>query len=136
MAWYAFMPTWRLLFLPVFVLLAFIAALGPGLLLTALSVEYRDFRYVVPFIIQIGMFVSPVGYPSSHFTSMLPAQWQWAYSLNPMVGVIEGFRWSILGGQSQFNPYSFLISLGVAVYLLLLGITSFRRMERRFADII
>jgi lipopolysaccharide transport system permease protein len=113
--WFQFIPTWRILTLPAFVLLAFVAALGPGLLITALNVQYRDFRYVIPFIVQFGLYISPVGFS----TSVIPEKWRLLYSLNPMVGVIDGFRWSICGTNS-----------------LWMGLAYFRRMERTFADII
>jgi lipopolysaccharide transport system permease protein len=132
MIWYRFLPSWHLIVLPGFILLAIGAALGPGLLLTALSVRYRDFRYVVPFVVQIGFFVSPVGYPSS----AVPPQWRLLYSLNPMVGAIDGFRWSILGGQSALYLPGFLLSLAVTAIALGLGISYFRRTERSFADVI
>jgi len=132
MIWYQFLPSWRLLFLPGFVLIAFASALGPGLFLTALTVQYRDFRYVVPFIVQIGFFISPVGYS----TSRIPEAWRLVYSLNPMVGAIDGFRWSILGGESVIYWPGFFLSLVVAAIILWLGISYFRRMERSFADVI
>ena len=103
MAWYQFMPDWRILVLPAFVLLAFCASVGPALWTTALTVKYRDFRYIIPFIVQFGLYVSPVGFSSS----VVPEQWRLLYSLNPMVGVIDGFRWCILGGQSQPLPAGF-----------------------------
>jgi lipopolysaccharide transport system permease protein len=95
MVWYQFMPGWQILLLPAFVLVAFIASFGIGVWITALNVKYRDFRYVVPFIVQLGLYVSPVGFSSN----IIPEQWRLAYSLNPMVGVIDGFRWCILGGE-------------------------------------
>ena len=96
MTWYRFLPDWRILLLPAFILLAFLASMGPSLSITALNVKYRDFRYVIPFIVQFGLYVSPVGFTSS----VVPEEWRLLYSLNPMVGVIDGFRWRILGGQS------------------------------------
>ena len=96
MIWYQFMPDWQFLLLPVFVALALVAGLGPGLWLTALNVKYRDFRYITPFLVQLGLYASPVGYSSS----IIPEQWRLLYSLNPIVGVIDGFRWCMLGGQS------------------------------------
>ena len=103
MAWYRFVPDWRLLTLPFFILLAFAAALGSGLFLAALNVEYRDFRYIVPFIVQFGMYISPVGFSSS----VVPEKWRLLYSLNPMVGVIDGFRWALLGGKAQLDVTAF-----------------------------
>ena len=132
MIWFRYLPTWHLIMLPGFILLAIFAALGPGLLLTALSVKYRDFRYVVPFVVQIGFFISPVGYPSSR----VPEEWRLLYSLNPMVGAIDGFRWSILGGESAIYLPGFLLSLVMTAIVLFLGISYFRRTERSFADVI
>ena len=132
MIYFQFWPTWRMLTLPLFTLVAFLAALGPGLFVTAMNVKFRDFRYVMPFIIQFGMYVSPVGFSSS----VVPEQYRFWYSLNPLVGVIDGFRWAILGGESQLYVPGFLLSLGVVVALCVLGIWYFRRTERTFADII
>ena len=132
MAWFHFWPTWRLVLLPVLVLIAFVSALGPGLLITALNVKYRDFRYVIPFIIQIGQWASPVAY----MTSKVPGKWLLLYSLNPMVGVIDGFRWAILGGRTEVYLPGFFLSLGVTGFLMWFGIWYFRRMERSFADVI
>jgi lipopolysaccharide transport system permease protein len=132
MAWYNFVPDWRILTLPLFILIAFAAAMGAGLWLAALNVEYRDFRYVVPFLVQFGLYVSPVGFSST----IVPQQWRLLYSLNPMVGVIDGFRWAILGGTSQIYLPGFALSLTLVVSLLLSGIWYFRKMERRFADVI
>lgn len=130
--WYGFMPSWRILTLPVFVLFAFVAALGPGLLITALNVKYRDFRYVIPFIVSFGMYVSPVGFSSS----VIPEKWRLLYSLNPMVGVIDGFRWAILGVPVDFSSPGFLASLAATLLFFWLGVWYFRRTERRFADLI
>jgi lipopolysaccharide transport system permease protein len=132
MIWFHFMPDWRLLSLPLFTLMAFLAALGPGLFLTALNVQYRDFRYVMPFIVQFGLFVSPVGYSSD----VIPANWRLAYSVNPMVGVIDGFRWAICRGTLPFYWPGFALSALVVIVFLLLGIWYFRRMEKTFADVI
>jgi lipopolysaccharide transport system permease protein len=99
MVWYQFLPDWRILVLPIFVLLAFFASIGPALWITALNVKYRDFRYVIPFIVQFGLYVSPVGFSSS----VVPQQWRLLYSLNPMVGVIDGFRWCLLGGTIWYR---------------------------------
>lgn len=130
-AWYHFLPGIRVVALPGLVALAFLAALGPGLLITALNVEYRDFRYIIPFIVQFGLYVSPVGFSSS----VVPAHWRLLYSLNPMVGVIDGFRWAICGTATIYWP-GFLLSVVVSVLLLVLGVSYFRRMERTFADVI
>jgi lipopolysaccharide transport system permease protein len=132
MVWYRFMPDWRILILPAFVLLAFLASVGPALWITALNVKYRDFRYVIPFIVQFGLYVSPVGFSSS----VVPEQWRLLYSLNPMVGVIDGFRWCILGGQSELYPASMVISIVVTAFFLWFGIHRFRKMEKSFADLI
>jgi lipopolysaccharide transport system permease protein len=132
MAFYWYAPTWRICLLPAFVLLAFGAALGPGLFLTALTVKYRDFRYIVPFAMQLGFFVTPVAYPSAK----VPPHWRELYSLNPMVGVIDGFRWSILGPQYPLDPHSFILSINMTIFFMLLGIWYFRRTERSFADVI
>jgi lipopolysaccharide transport system permease protein len=132
MVWYRFMPDWRSLVLPAFVLLAFCASVGPALWITALNVKYRDFRYIIPFIVQFGAYVSPVGFSSS----VVPEQWRLVYSLNPMVGVIDGFRWCLLGGQSELYAPGLAISIGVTVFFLWLGIHQFRRMEKSFADLI
>ena len=132
MVWYQFMPGWQILLLPVFLAIAILASLGPGLWITALNVKYRDFRYVIPFIVQLGLYVSPVGFSSS----VVPEQWRLLYSLNPMVGVIDGFRWCILGDQSGLYLPGFFLSIGVAAFFLWLGIRQFRKMERSFADLI
>jgi lipopolysaccharide transport system permease protein len=132
MAWYNYVPSWRILMLPVFVAIAFMAAIGTGLLLASLNVKYRDFRFIVPFITQIGLYISPVGFSSS----IVPEQWRFLYSLNPMVGVIDGFRWSILGGESKLYWPGFSLSLGFVLVLLVMGIFYFRKMERTFADVI
>jgi lipopolysaccharide transport system permease protein len=132
MAWYNFVPSWRILTLPVFILIAFAAAIGAGLWFAALNVEYRDFRYVVPFIVQFGLYISPVGFSSS----IVPPQWRLLYSLNPMVSVIDGFRWAILGGESKLDLPGFTLSLGIVTFLLVTGIWYFRKMERTFADVI
>ncbi|MEH2266938.1 MAG: ABC transporter permease [Nostoc sp.] len=132
MAWYNFVPTWRILSLPLFIGIAFAASLGVGLWFAALNVEYRDFRYIVPFIVQFGLYVSPVGFSSS----IVPEQWRLLYYLNPMVGVIDGFRWAILGGESKLYWTGFTLSLGLVTLLLVSGIWYFRKMERTFADVI
>jgi lipopolysaccharide transport system permease protein len=132
MAWYNFVPDWRILTLPLFILIAFAASMGVGLWLAALTVEYRDFRYIVPFIVQFGLYISPVGFSSK----IVPEQWRLLYSLNPMVGVIDGFRWAILGGESEVYVPGFALSLMIVFLLLGSGIWYFRRMERTFADVI
>ena len=132
MAWYQFLPGWQLLYLPFFILLALLASLGPGLWITALNVKYRDFRYVIPFVVQFGLYVSPVGFSSN----VIPEQWRLLYSLNPMVGVIDGFRWCLLGGNSPLYLPGFLLSLAIIALFLYLGVTRFRRTEKTFADLI
>ncbi|WP_295393040.1 ABC transporter permease [uncultured Thiodictyon sp.] len=132
MLWYRFLPGWQILTLPLFVVMAFLASLGPGLWITALNVKYRDFRYIIPFIVQFGLYVSPVGFSSA----IVPEQWRLLYSLNPVVGVIDGFRWAILGGESTIYLPGFLFSWGVIAFFLWLGIRQFRRMEKSFADLI
>jgi len=132
MIWYQFVPDWRILTLPLFMVLAFGAAFGAGLWLCALNVEYRDFRYIVPFIVQFGLYVSPVGFSSS----IVPDKWRLLYSLNPMVGVIDGFRWALLRGQSALDLRGVLLSCGLVVVLVATGIWYFRRTERTFADVI
>jgi lipopolysaccharide transport system permease protein len=132
MVYYRFVPSWNLLALPLFTLLGVLATLGPGLWITALNVKYRDFRYVIPFVVQFGLYLSPVGFSSS----VVPERWRLLYSLNPMVGVIDGFRWSILGDSSPLYLPGLALSLVVIAFFLRLGIGQFRRMERSFADII
>ena len=132
MVYYRFAPGWTILLLPLFVLLALLAALGSGLWITALNVKYRDFRYIIPFVVQFGLYVSPVGFSSS----VIPEQWRLLYSLNPMVGVIDGFRWCILGGDSPIYWTGFALSLVVVVFFLWLGVSRFRKMEKTFADMI
>src|SRR5204862_1294487 len=122
---------WQILLLPVFVGLALLVGFGPGLWLTALNVKYRDFRYIIPFLVQLGLYASPVGYSSS----IVPEQWRLLYSLNPLVWVIDGFRWCILGGQSPLYLPGFLLSIGVTIFFLLFGIRHFRKMEKGFADL-
>ena len=132
MAWYGYWPDWRIVALPAFVLLGFVAAMGGGLLLTALNVRYRDFRYVIPFIVQIGLYVSPVGFSST----IVPEKWRLLYSLNPMVGVIDGFRWSLLGGTTDLYLPGLALSVILSVVTLAVGFAYFRRTERVFADIV
>lgn len=132
MAWYGFSPDWRILTLPLFILVAIAAAVGAGLWIAALNVKYRDFRYIVPFVVQLGLYVSPVGFSSA----IVPEQWRLLYSLNPMVGVIDGFRWAILGGNTQIYWPGFLLSLSLVSLLLITGIVYFRKTEKSFADVI
>ncbi|MEI6067770.1 MAG: ABC transporter permease [Methylococcaceae bacterium] len=132
MLWYGFYPNWRILTLPLFIFIAFAAAMGSGLWIAALNVKYRDFRYIIPFVVQLGLYVSPVGFSSA----IVPQQWRLLYSLNPMVGVIDGFRWAILGGNTQLYWDGFILSSSLILLLLITGIFYFRKTERRFADLI
>ena len=132
MAWYDFVPGWRILMLPVFIAIAAGASMGAGLWLASLNVQYRDFRYIVPFIVQFGLYISPVGFSST----IVPQQWRFLYSLNPMVGVIDGFRWAILGGDSNLYLPGFTLSTGLVMLLFISGVWYFRRIERTFADVI
>jgi lipopolysaccharide transport system permease protein len=133
---YRFAPSWRLVSLPVLIMLAFGAALGPGLLVTALNIKYRDFRFVLPFIIQFGLYLSPVGFSSSIVREKLGDPFFLLYSLNPMVGIIDCFRWAILGESASFYLPSFLVSVATALMLVGAGIWYFRKTERTFADVI
>lgn len=132
MAWYRFLPGWQIFLLPLFVVLALVASLGPGLWITALNIKYRDFRVVIPFLVQLGLYVSPVGFSSA----VVPKEWRWLYSLNPLVGIIDGFRWCLLGGESGIYWPGFLVSLAAVAFFLWLGIRRFRATERTFADLI
>jgi lipopolysaccharide transport system permease protein len=132
MVWFGFLPGWRVVLLPAFVALAVLASLGPALWITALNVKYRDFRYIIPFIVQFGLYLSPVGFSSS----VVPDKWRFWYSLNPVVGVIDGFRWSLLGGQSPLYLPGFLLSLVVVAFFLWFGVRYFRATERTFADMV
>jgi lipopolysaccharide transport system permease protein len=132
MLWYQFAPDWRMVTLPLFVLMAFGAAFGIGLWITALNVKYRDFRYIVPFIVQFGLYISPVGFSSN----IIPDKWRLLYSINPMVGVIDGFRWAILGGNFSLYWPGFILSLVLVLSILFGGIWYFRKTEKTFADII
>ena len=125
---YHFVPGWSILFLPFFILIAFVTAFGTGLYITALNVKYRDFRYIIPFIVQFGLYITPVGFSSS----VVPDKWRILYSLNPMVGVVDGFRWCILG--EPLNLASFSLSIGISIFFLWLGIWYFRKTEKSFAD--
>lgn len=132
MIWYGFAPTLHIFALPFFVLVAFAAAMGTGLWIAALNVKYRDFRIIVPFVVQLGLYISPVGFSSS----IVPEQWRLLYSINPMVGVIDGFRWAILGGNTQLYWPGFLLSLFLILMILASGIYYFRKTEKTFADVI
>ncbi len=130
MSWYHVVPSWRILLLPIFVLLAFLAAIGPSLWVTSVNVKYRDFRYVIPFLVQFGLYVSPVGFTSS----VVPQKWRLLYSLNPLVGIIDAFRWSVLSSATYWPGVA--VSVAVVLGLLGLGIRQFRKLEKSFADLI
>ena len=132
MLWFGFAPDWRILSLPLFLLIAIATSLGTGFLLAALTVKYRDFRFIVPFIVQFGLYISPVGFSSS----VVPGNFRMLYSINPMVGVIDGFRWALLRGQCEIYWPGFFVSLGVTLVTLLTGVWYFRRVEKTFADLI
>lgn len=132
MLWFDVWPDWRILALPFFLALAIGAALGAGLWLTALNVKYRDFRHAVPFALQAGLFISPVGFSSD----IVPATWRWLYSVNPLVGVIDGFRWCLLGGRADLHLGGLALSIALVAALLVSGLWYFRRTERSFADVI
>lgn len=131
MAWYGCAPTWRLAFIVPLTVFTGLLALGPGLFLCSLNVAYRDFRHIVPFITQFGLYISPVGFSST----IVPDKWRFWYELNPMVGVIDGYRWAVLG-NIPFPGRGLLISCATMVFLLFLGIAVFRKTERTFADIV
>lgn len=132
MAYYKFAPGIHILLMPCFIILAMLASLGPGLWITALNVKYRDFRYIIPFVVQFGLYISPVGFSSQ----IIPEKWRMLYSINPMVGVIDGFRWCILGGNSPIYLPGFILSLAIITFFLWLGVSRFRKMEKTFADLI
>ena len=132
MGWYRFVPDWRIMVLPVFAVMALFASVGPALWIASLNVKYRDFRYVIPFIVQFGLYMSPVGFSSS----VVPEQWRLLYSLNPLVGVIDGFRWCILRGQGELSAQSLLVSFAVTLFFLRFGVHQFRKTEKFFADLI
>jgi len=130
MIFYHFIPSWKIIFMPLFLLLAILVSTGAGLLISALNVKYRDFRYIVPFIIQFGLYISPVGFSSD----TIPGKWRIIYSLNPMVGVIDGFRWSIIGKGVQFYIPGFIISIILTIILFIIALIYFRKTEKTFAD--
>jgi lipopolysaccharide transport system permease protein len=132
MAWYGFMPSLRIFTLPLFILMAFAAAMGAGLWVASFNVKYRDFRIIVPFVVQFGLYISPVGFSST----IVPEQWRLLYSLNPMVGVIDGFRWAILGGNTQLYWPGFMLSLALVMTIFITSIIHFRKTEKTFADVI
>lgn len=130
--WFEFVPSPRILALPIFILWAVLAAIGPVLLLSSLTVQYRDFRQIVPFLIQVGIYISPVGYLSS----VVPDEWRAVYSLNPLVGAIDGFRWCILGSAAPLYPLGMVTSAATVLLMLLIGLWYFHRTERGFADVL
>jgi lipopolysaccharide transport system permease protein len=132
MIWYGYLPDWRIVMLPFFLLLAYLSVSGVGLWFAALNVKYRDFKYVVPFILQFGLYVSPVGFAST----IVPEKWRFIYSLNPMVGVIDGFRWALLKGTAELYWPGFALSTTLSLTLLLTGLWFFRKTERILADVI
>lgn len=132
MMFYRFTPTIYVLFIPFLLILAIITSLGIGYLISALNVKYRDFRYVIPFLVQFGLYISPVGFSSS----VIPEKWRLIYSLNPMVGVIDGFRWAIIGEKFQIYLPGFILSIGIGIIIFIIGFTFFRKTEREFADVI
>jgi len=132
MVWYNSWPTWRVIFLPLLVLMSFAVTLGAGLLISAMNVKYRDFRYIIPFIVQFGLYISPVGFSSS----VVPENWRLVYCLNPMVGVIDGFRWAILAQDIEFYVPGFIMSICLVVLVFAAGLWYFRKTERTFADVI
>lgn len=131
MAFYQYIPSWKIIFMPFFILLCSVLALGSGIYLAALNVKYRDFRYIIPFITQFGLFISPVGFSANK----IPEEWQWVYALNPMVGVIDGFRWCIIDG-AKLSSTSVVISVVMCIILMAIGIRYFRKVEKSFADVI
>jgi lipopolysaccharide transport system permease protein len=131
-AWYRFAPGPQIAALPLFMLLSFMAACGAGLWIAALMAQYRDFRFIVPFVAQFGMYVSPVGFSSG----IVPEKWRLLYSLNPMVGVIDGFRWSLLGGNPPLDWTGLGICIASTALLMVSGVWYFRKTERTMADVI
>ena len=132
MFYYQYFPDWKIIFLPIFFIIAFFSTIGISLFITALNVKYRDFKFIVPFIIQFGLYVSPVGYSSS----VIPDNLRFLYSLNPMVGVIDGFRWAVLGAESIIYLEGIVCSILFMIFFLVIGMRQFRSMEKTFADII
>ena len=132
MVWYRYAPDWRIVLLPAFLAFLVMVTIGPSLWIAALNVKYRDFRYIVPFMLQFGLYISPVGF-SSH---IIPEEWRLLFSLNPLVGAIDGFRWCILSGQSELNIPGLALSIAVGVFFVWFGIRRFRKVEKSFADLI
>lgn len=132
MAWYKFLPGWQIFLLPIFFFVGFLASLGPALWITAMNVKYRDVRYVVPFIVQFGLYISPVGFSSN----VVPEKWRLLYSLNPVVGIIDGFRWSIFGAQAPLYIPGLVLCLVITAASLWVGVRQFRSTEKNIADLI
>lgn len=132
LAWFGVLPSWHIAFLPIVAAAAVATGLGPAILLTALNVRYRDFRYVIPFVMQFGLYVSPVGFSSA----VVPERWRLLYHLNPAVGVIDGFRWCVIGGESRLYGPGILLNLCTLALFAWFGVRYFRRTERSFADVI
>ncbi len=132
MFWYSYFPTWQMLTLPLFLVLGFFAAFGSGLFIASLNVKYRDFKFIIPFVVQLGLYISPVAFS----TTLVPEKYQLLYYMNPMVAVIDGFRWAISGGQTAFNPVELIISVVVVTLLCISGAIYFRKTEKTFADVI
>ena len=130
MFWYKFVPDWKVVTIPLFLILAILLTLGAGFLISSLNVKYRDFQYIVPFIVQLGLYISPVGFSSD----IIPQKWKIIYSLNPMVGIIDGFRWAFFGTQSNYLMLSIVFSIVIIILILFIGIWYFRKTERTFAD--
>ena len=133
---YKVVPSINLVFLPLFILMAFFASFGVGLWLTSLNVKYRDFKHVVPFLVQLGMYLSPVGFTSVKASEIIPEKFRLLYYLNPMAGVIDGFRWCFFGEKLALNMNGMFLSLVVTLFFLFIGIRTFRKMEKSFADLI
>jgi lipopolysaccharide transport system permease protein len=132
MFWYSYFPTWHMLTLPFFLLLGFFAAFGAGLFIASLNVKYRDFKFIIPFVAQLGLYISPVAFS----TTLVPEKYQLLYYMNPMVAVIDGFRWAISGGKTAFNLTELAISIVVVILLCIIGVLHFRKTEKTFADVI
>ena len=136
LVWYRTVPSVNLIFLPLFILMAFLASFGVGLWLTSLNVKFRDFKHVVPFLVQIGLYISPVAFTSVKAATIIPEKFRLLYYLNPMAGVIDGFRWCFFGDKTPIYWNGMFVSLAVVIIFLLIGIRTFRKMEKSFADLI
>jgi len=132
MFWYHYIPPWTILMLPLFFLWVVLISIGIGFYVAAVNVKYRDFKYIVPFVVQFGLYISPVGFSSN----IVPEKWRLLYSLNPLVGIIDGFRWAIIGNTNSIYLPGFLLSIAMTILFLLFGIIYFRRVERVFADLV